>query len=301
MDEIPRKQIFISHITGEKELAILIKECISKDFLGQLDVFVSSDSESIVAGSNFLLAIERTLSCTSLLIVLCSPSSIYRPWVNFELGAAWTRKIPIVPICHSGLRLTDLPLPLSLLQGFEAHNADGLKSLYRLIAELLNCTLPNLKFERIMKKIVAFQVRNEVLVERDKWIDSSSLDSRHRLLGQWRSTWTIEVNGELVEQEEVFDIQYVSGNRFFGEVRSQEEEMAYCECKLEGVWNDRYLQVFWSPPNQLDVGDPEYIDYGCYFLERQSDGSFEGYATGFFWNIEKVGTYRQTLTRIRDN
>jgi hypothetical protein len=42
--------VFISHVTSEKELAIAFKNLIEKSFLKIIDVFVSSDGESIEAG-----------------------------------------------------------------------------------------------------------------------------------------------------------------------------------------------------------------------------------------------------------
>ena len=36
-----------------------------------------------------------------------------RPWVNIELGAAWIKRVPIIPLCHSGLTPSDLPWPFA--------------------------------------------------------------------------------------------------------------------------------------------------------------------------------------------
>ena len=42
--------VFISHITEEKELALSFKSLVEQNFLGLLDVFVSSDENSISMG-----------------------------------------------------------------------------------------------------------------------------------------------------------------------------------------------------------------------------------------------------------
>ena len=42
-------QAFVSHITEEATVAARLKSALSRDFLGLLDVFVSSDAESIAA------------------------------------------------------------------------------------------------------------------------------------------------------------------------------------------------------------------------------------------------------------
>src|SRR5262245_419366 len=110
------KQAFISHINEEAEVAAKLKAALTRDFLRMLDVFVSSDGESISAGNDWLKSIRDALQKSDLMLILCSPSSIHRPWVNFEAGAAWMRNIPLIPLCHAGLTLRDLPAPLSFRQ-----------------------------------------------------------------------------------------------------------------------------------------------------------------------------------------
>jgi len=45
-----KKIVFISHIKEEKELALQVKHFIEDAFLGIIDVFVSSDENSIPLG-----------------------------------------------------------------------------------------------------------------------------------------------------------------------------------------------------------------------------------------------------------
>ncbi|MBO2661846.1 MULTISPECIES: hypothetical protein [Shewanella] len=42
-----KKLVFISHITEERELAMILSTEIKKSFLGMLDTFVSSDGASL--------------------------------------------------------------------------------------------------------------------------------------------------------------------------------------------------------------------------------------------------------------
>lgn len=112
-------KIFISHISDEKRLAIVIKEWIESSFLGQIDVFVSSDPKDIPAGSKWLEKISNALDEARLIIILYSPKSRTRPWINFEAGCGWTKNVPIIPICHSGLKVTEIGAPISSFQGLE--------------------------------------------------------------------------------------------------------------------------------------------------------------------------------------
>jgi hypothetical protein len=103
---MPKKSsgmVFVSHVSEEKELAASLKSALLSHFKRGINVFVSSDLKSIELGTDWMDAIERAIKSSSVLIVLCSQSSIRRPWVSFELGAAWMRKIPIIPVCHTDL------------------------------------------------------------------------------------------------------------------------------------------------------------------------------------------------------
>jgi hypothetical protein len=111
--------IFISHISEEQALALILKRYLTSDFGESVSVFVSSDLESITAGDEWLRSIETALANASFELILSSRVSITRPWVNFEVGAAWLKHIPIVPVCHSGLQVSDLPVPYIAWNGLK--------------------------------------------------------------------------------------------------------------------------------------------------------------------------------------
>ena len=144
---------FISHISEEAEVASRLKEVLDQDFLGNLNVFVSSDSESIAAGEDWLKSIDEALRNSKLLIILCSPVSIRRPWINFEAGAAWVLDVPIIPLCHAGLTPNDLPMPLSLRQGLSLKDEESLRRLYQRIAKELSCLVPNRSFLKLAEEL----------------------------------------------------------------------------------------------------------------------------------------------------
>lgn len=112
-------KIFISHISDEQRLAIVMKEWIESSFLCQIDVFVSSDPKDIPAGSKWLEKINNALDESQLIIILYSPISRTRPWINFEAGCGWIKNVPIIPVCHSGLKVTEIGAPISSFQGVE--------------------------------------------------------------------------------------------------------------------------------------------------------------------------------------
>jgi hypothetical protein len=129
-------KIFLSHISEEAEVAHFIQQTLEEDF-DVLNFFTSSSIGSILTGRTWLDAIQSGMEKAQIVIVLCSKSSVKRPWVQFELGSAWMRKLPIIPICHSGMKPTDLPLPLSLLEGIELGSERALPKLYDSLATIL--------------------------------------------------------------------------------------------------------------------------------------------------------------------
>jgi len=148
-----RKKVFISHVSTETDVAQYLKQRLDRDFLGLLDIFVSSDRQTIAAGAKWLEEVEKALKSADLQIVLCSKESVGRPWVNFEAGAVWLRGIPVIPVCHSGLKLTDLPIPLSMLEGIEGGKPEGLKQLYEALAAKLKLKVPVIDFHTIANEI----------------------------------------------------------------------------------------------------------------------------------------------------
>lgn len=153
-----KKLVFISHITEEKELAKILSEEIKKSYLGMLDTFVSSDGESLPSGGRWLDKIDQALNQSAIQISLCSPQSLKRPWINFEAGASWIRKIPVIPLCHSGLKKNELPIPLSLLQGANISDQNDLQCMFQELTKTLGATInPNVDYSSIISKSAIFE------------------------------------------------------------------------------------------------------------------------------------------------
>jgi DNA-binding MarR family transcriptional regulator len=147
--------VFVSHITEESEVAKVIKEWVESTFLGQFDVFVSSDSDSIPAGTKWLDEITNAITSSKIILLLCSSNSIHRPWINFEAGCGWAKSIPVIPICYGGLSRNELPPPINALQ---ALNLDEQlpKKLFDAIAKHLDVKrLPRINFAEMYQELIA--------------------------------------------------------------------------------------------------------------------------------------------------
>lgn len=151
--------IFISHISEEKEISIALKEFIEKKFLRTVDVFVSSHEESIKLGDDWLNNIKKSMKVCKLTIVICSPLSISKPWINFEAGAGWVKDIPVIPFCHSGLTPSKLPVPINSFQGGLLNNHADLKKLFSRIAEILNISTPDAEDIDFFNAVTNFETK----------------------------------------------------------------------------------------------------------------------------------------------
>lgn len=146
-----KKLIFISHIHEESELALLFSQTIQSTYLNMLDTFVSSDKDSLPSGNRWVETVTNALDSSVIQLIFCSPYSIYRPWINFESGAAWIRRIPVIPICHSGLCKEDLPIPLRLFQACDINNEYDLSNMFNSLTKVLGCSKPNVNIKEIIE------------------------------------------------------------------------------------------------------------------------------------------------------
>ncbi len=212
------KSAFISHITEEREVGSALKTALARDFLGMLDVFVSSDGASIAAGDDWLKSVDEALRKTDLMMILCSPTSIRRPWINFEAGAAWIRKIPIIPLCHSGLRPGDLPMPLSSRQGLLLSSADSLRGLYERIAKEMECGVPPSQFDELASKLGSISVptdqADQESLSRDRAVKDRLEESLKDHKFKWRSLERVALEAAISEEMAADHLRADSSVRF---------------------------------------------------------------------------------------
>jgi hypothetical protein len=149
--------VFISHICEEREIAVAFRELVASSFPGMIDVFVSSDEHSVAMGQKWLNNITEALQICSVEVILCSPHSVDRPWINFEAGAGWIRDIPVIPLCHSGIEPSTLPLPLNLLQAAKAGEVASLQLIFPVLAQAIGAQVPKVDFSEFVAKVKQFE------------------------------------------------------------------------------------------------------------------------------------------------
>jgi hypothetical protein len=125
---------FFSHSSQDKHALAKLKEQFLTKTGGSIDVFLSSDGQSIPFGRNWVHRVEQALNDAKLMVVFVTPSSLRSNWLHFEAGYAYSKKIQVVPV-GIGIDLTTVGAPLNLLQGFNITSEAGLNNLIAVVNE----------------------------------------------------------------------------------------------------------------------------------------------------------------------
>jgi hypothetical protein len=198
-----KKGIFISHIHEEASLGAVVKDWATDAFLGSaVAAFLSSDDQDLPAGRKWLDVIEKQVAEAGVMISLLSPASLARPWVNIELGAAWINHVPVIPLCHSGLAIANLPRPFGHFNAVALDQDNAAKRLIGGIADALGLAHPKkLHFEQCLQQMRAAAARSEfVQVALAAEVSAASLPQQQveilRLLAKWENGGNDELPGD---------------------------------------------------------------------------------------------------------
>ena len=134
--------VFFSHSSKDKILLNKLKESILEKTNNSIEIFLSSDGQSIPVGKNWVYTIEKALQETSLMFVFLSPNSIQSSWIYFESGYSYSKNIEVIPIGILGIDLNQVKPPLNLLQGFNISSFNGLNNLIKTINDKFKLSCP---------------------------------------------------------------------------------------------------------------------------------------------------------------
>ncbi len=127
--------MFFSHASRDEKPLRQLKDLFLAKVGGTVEVFLSSDGQSIPLGRNWVHRIQQALESAKLMVVFVTPHSLGSNWIFFESGFAYAKGIRVVPVGLEGVDLGSLGPPLGLLQGFNIQGADGLNNLVALTNE----------------------------------------------------------------------------------------------------------------------------------------------------------------------
>ena len=128
--------VFFSHASSDAPTLTRLKRAFEEKTGGTIEIFLSSDGQSIQFGRNWVHRVEEAMGQAKLMVVFVSPESADSKWIYFESGFAYAKDLQVVPVALPGVDLSDLPPPLGLLQGFNIRSEDGLNNLIALVNEV---------------------------------------------------------------------------------------------------------------------------------------------------------------------
>lgn len=206
-----KRSVFISHIAQEKDIALALQKFLRRLYLGSFNVFVSSDSNSIELGDSWQNVVFDSIQTCDLMIVLCSPVSITRPWIPFEAGAGWSRKIPVIPVCHSGLTPGELPLPFSTLQGCVLSDEKSVQQILAKISKLFDLEIPELDSSTFTESIKDMELgEKESKVKHDHFFAYNYIKRRVFIVLYSVFQSTVDV----VDENKIDFIEYIKEGKF---------------------------------------------------------------------------------------
>jgi len=156
---INKPSVFISHANEDAVLARAIKTQIDNVFEKKVNVFVSSIT--ISPGSDWFDKILGSLTENDAFIVLVTPYSEKRPFVWFEIGFSWLRRLnnkcEIYAICAPPIDHGNLPEPLCRLQAISLAEEDRTIAFFEKLTKQFKLgNLDNLEFTKICDSLPTY-------------------------------------------------------------------------------------------------------------------------------------------------
>ncbi|MBK7095335.1 MAG: toll/interleukin-1 receptor domain-containing protein [Saprospiraceae bacterium] len=145
-------KFFISHYSGDKNIAELFSNALRRITLEQITLWYSSDSgrdNGLKPGDIWFNQILKKIISSRAVVSLLTPNSINRPWIYFESGIGQALDdCPVIPVCIGVKRDSILP-PLGLYQCYQLNNYNSVVEFFSKLLDLFQ-----IKFDEEMSKVV---------------------------------------------------------------------------------------------------------------------------------------------------
>ncbi|MDT0112492.1 toll/interleukin-1 receptor domain-containing protein [Listeria booriae] len=249
---VRKSSIFISHSSLDKDVVGILKSRIHELTVGSIDIFVSSDGESIPFGSNWLATIEDGLKASEVMFLFITPNSINNMWIAFEAGFGYSKGIKVIPICF-GVGVSDLKPPLSILQGFDLNSFDSLNNIIVKINDQFHLSC---KLDFNQTDFLNLKQANGDNGEHDFFpiIDNVIIDygRYYRRRGEIDAI-SEKISAGLVEETK----QFFDGKSLVNSIENDKNEftisLAGIEMYLSGPKNQEAEPDFYSPGIKIDI------------------------------------------------
>ena len=207
--------LFFSHSSKDKEMVLTIKNMLAQYTSGTIDIFQSSDGESIPFGTNWIHKVEEGLKEAKVMFVFVTEKSISSGWIFFEAGYAYSKGIHVIPV-GVGVSVGELKAPLNLLQGFNITSADSLNNFLTIINREFNYNFSPQFTDKDYEEIMALLSPDD---KRSTKFDEIIQTVNYELDGEYRSSSgykecrnTRDIFNRIVKYLEDHKLQYSLSN-----------------------------------------------------------------------------------------
>lgn len=156
--------VFFSHSGRDKDMLLPIKDKISVATCNTLNIFMSSDGQSIPFGKNWLSQVENGLQTAKLMFVFITPASLESGWIYFETGYAYAKGIKVVPV-GINVSIGNLKPPINMLQGFDITSGESLNNLITIINREFSCNFQPCFDADDYLRINSNEIQNAALIQ----------------------------------------------------------------------------------------------------------------------------------------
>lgn len=139
-ESMDKPTIFFSHSSIDRDYISELQKGVNERTSGTVNIFQSSDGESIPFGNNWVHKIEENLHKAKIMFVFVSPESLSSSWIYFESGFAYAKNVKVIPIGIKGVDIGKLRPPINLLQGFNLVSEAGMNNIISILNDEFNCS-----------------------------------------------------------------------------------------------------------------------------------------------------------------
>lgn len=149
------KRIFISHYSGDRKIAEILSNIISRVTLGQINAWFSSDEdEGLQPGDMCFDKILKKLTESDALIAVITPNSVNKPWLYYESGMAQGLEgCEIIPV-YVNFNIDDMKPPLSLYQSYQLSDYSSFREFVSKLIHKYGVKLDEEPFKLILEKAI---------------------------------------------------------------------------------------------------------------------------------------------------
>jgi hypothetical protein len=263
---------FISHHSGDKNIAELFSDALQRISLDQINAWFSSDDKSggLKPGDIWFNQILSKITQSKAVVTLLTPNSINRPWVYFESGIGQAlENCEVIPVCI-GVKKDDISHPLDLYQCYQLNDYRSIVDFFSKLLTLFSVRFDEEMSRVVIEKLVSDFSKIQFNVENSKEKESETIE---KIIENFKN----HIDKRFLEIMEKSAYQIIENNL---NLKIKENEIQQIK---------RPLEVSYSV--SFDIDFPKFKNENLYIDIRQDDTFQDVTNTLYFMLKEYVPIY----------